>query len=112
LVLLPRFIKAALDDGYTITHNGLLCWAPLPKAATKIVLRVLFLALESAFSITFWVMHSKTRDYGMPQHLCPWAIDVLKYDGACSHVNSRRGRPRPDCRATRGQRRRNKAVSY
>jgi hypothetical protein len=86
MVTLPRYVKAALDDGYTITYKGLLCWAPLPTAATRFALRVLFLALESAFSITFWAMYSKTKDYGMPQHLCPWEIDALDYDGLCSHA--------------------------
>ena len=86
MVNLPRFVKGALDDGYAIAHKGLFCWAPLPKAATRFVLRVLFLALESAFSITFWAMYSKTKDYDMPQHLCPWEIDALDYDGCCSHA--------------------------
>lgn len=86
MVNLPRYVKAALDDGYTITYKGLLCWTPLPKAATRFALRVLFLALESAFSITFWAMYSKIKNYGMPQHLCPWEIDALHYDGCCSHA--------------------------
>jgi hypothetical protein len=86
IVLEKRRCRLNIYIGYTITYKGLLCWAPLPTAATRFALRVLFLALESAFSITFWAMYSKTKDYGMPQHLCPWEIDALDYDGLCSHA--------------------------
>jgi hypothetical protein len=84
---IPKFVNAAMRDGYKITHKGLLAWAPLPTAAAKFPLRVLFLVLETAFSILFWAFYSKTKDYGMPKHLCPWEIDALDYDGCCSHAS-------------------------
>jgi hypothetical protein len=83
---LPRHVKDALDEGFTITHKGLLCWAPIPNVVAAFSMRVLFLALESVFSVAFWAMHSKTRTYNMPQHLCPWEIASTDYDGCCSHV--------------------------
>ncbi len=85
MVNVPMYVRTALDDGYKITHKGLLCWAPLPKASARFPLRVLFLALETAFSIVFWAMYSKTKDYGMPKHLCPWQMDAVHHDGCCSH---------------------------
>jgi hypothetical protein len=30
-------------------------------------------------------MYSRTKDFGMPKHLCPWQIDAIDYDGCCSH---------------------------
>jgi hypothetical protein len=80
-----RLVKRTVDDGYTVKHRGLLCWAPLPEATERFALRVLFLVLETAFSIAFWAMYSKTKDYGMPRHLCAWKIEALDYDGLCSH---------------------------
>jgi hypothetical protein len=82
---ISTFVHAGMRDGYEITHKGLLCWAPLPTAAARFPLRVLFLVLETAFSIVFWAMYSRTKDYGMPKHLCPWEMDAFDYDGCCSH---------------------------
>jgi hypothetical protein len=82
---LSQFVMKAMDNGYRIKHKGLLCWAPLPEATERFALRVLFLVLETAFAIAFWAMYSKTKDYGMPKHLCPWEMDAVHYDGLCSH---------------------------
>ena len=82
---LPRFVKQALDDGYTITHKGFLCWAPIPVAGSMYPIVGLFLAMEATFSIVFWTMKSRTKDYCMP-HLCPWSLDDIEYDGLCSHT--------------------------
>lgn len=49
---LPCSIERALNEGYTITSKGLLCWAPIPSALIRFPLRVLFLALESVLSLT------------------------------------------------------------
>ena len=84
---LPKFVQVATGDGYEITHKGFLCWAPLPTAAARFPLRVLFLVLEAAFTVVFWAMVSKTKDYYMPKHLCPWEMDAVHYDGCCSHIS-------------------------
>lgn len=83
--VLSRFVLQAIDDGYTITHKGLICWAPIPQPSAKYVLRCLFLAIEATFAVVFWAMKSRTKDYGLP-HLCPWdTYDNIPYDGCCSH---------------------------
>lgn len=84
-VILPRYVKEALDEGYTITHKGLICWCPIPPPSTRFSVRALFLILETVFSIVFWAMFSKTNDYRMPR-MCPWPIDKLEYDDCCSHA--------------------------
>jgi uncharacterized protein with PQ loop repeat len=91
--MLPANIKSALDQGYTITHRGLLSWAPQPTATARFALRALFLVLECAFSILFWTMYSKTKSYGMPRQLCPWDISTLAWDGLCSHPAISEGIP-------------------
>lgn len=85
LSLLPRFVDLALKNGYRITHKSLLCWAPLPGILAGFPLRVLFIVLETAFSIVFWTMSFKSNYGWMPKHLCPWKIDAFEYDGCCSH---------------------------
>lgn len=82
---LPRFVKRAIDDGYTITHKFLLCWVPIPPASKQFLLSAVMIALETTFSFYFWAMVSRTKNYGMPQ-LCPWPVDTLEYDGCCGHV--------------------------
>jgi hypothetical protein len=83
---LPRFVERAIKDKYTITHKGLLCWAPLPTASKRSRLRAVCLLLEAAFSLYFWAMVSRTKDYGIPR-ICPWPLDTLEYDGCCSHIS-------------------------
>ncbi|KAK4951906.1 carbamoyl-phosphate synthase (glutamine-hydrolyzing) cpa2 [Elasticomyces elasticus] len=82
---LPRFVQRAIDEGYTITHVGLLCWASIPAPAVRFPLRSLFLALEATFSVLLWAMVSRTKSYGLP-NLCPWDLDAIEYDGCCSHT--------------------------
>lgn len=49
-------------------------------------LRGVFLLLETALSLFFWAMVSRTKDYCMP-HLCPWALDTMEYHGCCNHLS-------------------------
>lgn len=82
---LPSFVSRALKDGYGIVHKGTLCWAPIPLVVDVPVLRVLFIALEAAFSFVFWAMQSKKDNaFGMVE-MCRWGRDTLEYDGLCSH---------------------------
>jgi len=52
-VLVAAHVVKAFEDGYKITHKGLLCWADIPTAAMVPVARVLFVAMEAAFTFTF-----------------------------------------------------------
>lgn len=80
----PYYVQKALNDGYVITHKGLLMWCSLPSAAELPTLRLLFLAIEATFSFHFWTMQSPTKDYGMGG-FCPWPKDAFSYRGLCSH---------------------------
>lgn len=81
--LVPRFVEQALQDGYTIVHKGLLCWAPIPSAILRYPLRVLIIALEATLTWAFWAMASR-KWLGM-HSLCRWPVATLEYDGCCSH---------------------------
>ena len=83
---ISQHIQTALKDEFIITHKGMLCWTLLPGPLTRYQLRVFILLAETAFSIVFWSMHSKSNDYGMPKHLCPWQMDALYFDGCCTHA--------------------------
>lgn len=83
--IIPRYVKAALDDGYTITSKGTICSAPIPAAALVPTTRLLFMALEAAFTFIFWAVRCNTEcGHGMVD-MCLWARESLTYDGLCSH---------------------------
>jgi hypothetical protein len=88
--VLSRFVQRALDSGYKITHTGFLCWGSNPAAPERFRTRALFLLIECVFSLYFWAMVSRTKDYGMP-HLCPWALDTIEYDGCYTHTSLSEG---------------------
>jgi hypothetical protein len=81
---LPRHVQEAFDDGYTITHTGLLCWAAIPPVLLRFPVRVVFVLLEATVAIVFWAMISREKDYGMPR-LSPWDAKDIAWDGCCSH---------------------------
>lgn len=82
--LVPRYVQAALKDGYTIQKKVLLATCPIPEAGNVIVYRIVVLALEAIFACVFWTMSKRDHDYGF-NHLCPWPLDSFDYDGTCSH---------------------------
>jgi hypothetical protein len=47
---MPMHVEKALNEGYTIVHKGLLCWSSIPTAALQPRIRLLFVALDTAFS--------------------------------------------------------------
>jgi hypothetical protein len=82
---MPLYIGKAVDEGYTITHKGVLCWTTIPPATGRFPMRSLMILLETTFSLSLWAMHSRTKTYGMPS-LLSWALDSVRYDGCCSHA--------------------------
>lgn len=82
--------KSVLEDGYTITYQGLVCWCPLPKPVHQFPMRCLFLLLEAVFALAFWTMASKKKDWCMPA-LCPWPRESFTYDGLCTHFSINEG---------------------
>ena len=89
---MPEYVKRALDDGFEITHKGLLCWISLPPIIMQPLYRLPILALESTFSRAFWAMFVQTDfGYGMSD-LCPWTRFGLAYDGLCTHSALGEGR--------------------
>jgi len=81
---LPSGVLWAFQNGYKITHKGLLVTTPIPGAINVPAFRLLFLAMEATFCFYFWTMRSRTKDYGMAS-CCPWPMDAFTYGGLCSH---------------------------
>ncbi|KAK5738549.1 carbamoyl-phosphate synthase (glutamine-hydrolyzing) cpa2 [Elasticomyces elasticus] len=81
---LPQYVADALRDGYTIAHKGTLAWCPIPTAANIPRLRLLFLAMETAFAALFWAFKSRKVDHHLAS-CCPWTLSAFTYSGLCSH---------------------------
>jgi hypothetical protein len=80
------YIHKSLEEGFTMTHKGLLVWTPIPRPAFRYLIRCLFLVLESTFTLLLWAMKSRTKDYFMPA-LVPWPRESFTYDGLCTHFS-------------------------
>ncbi|KAM0281006.1 hypothetical protein ACHAQH_003735 [Verticillium albo-atrum] len=51
---LPRYVQLDLDKGYTISHKGLLAWAPIPAFELIPKARVRFVAVEAVLAYVFF----------------------------------------------------------
>jgi hypothetical protein len=87
---IPYYVEKSMQEGFTISTKGLLAWTTIPRASEVWTLRCLTLVMEATFSMCFWTMKSRTKDYCMPA-LCPWPIESLDYDGLCSHWSINEG---------------------
>lgn len=71
---LPKYVEIALNEGYSIVSKGILVHCPIPSAANIPKVRILLVAMEATFSLMFWTMKSRIKDYGCAV-LCPWDRD-------------------------------------
>jgi hypothetical protein len=86
LVQLPTYVQKAIDDGYTITHKGLLCQAPPPSSGLQPGIRGLFKGLEAMFTFALWAIRTASRDsWASLRDVPPWPVDSFQYGGLCSH---------------------------
>lgn len=81
---IPVLMQQALDDGYKITHRGLICWISIPAARIVSITRVLFYLLEASHTYMFWGMHESAKDSDRKE-FCLWDPAKLEYGGLCSH---------------------------
>ncbi|KAF5563216.1 C2H2 C2HC zinc finger [Fusarium phyllophilum] len=49
-----KFLCDKAEDGWGVTHKGVLVSSPLPSKSEQLLLRALTLLLETLFSIIFW----------------------------------------------------------
>lgn len=84
-IYLPRHVEAALNDGYSISHRGLLCWAPLPSAGLVPSARVRFVAVEAVFTFIFFAGVETKLDAIWTVFL-PWKRESVDWLPLCSHT--------------------------
>ncbi|KAG5750909.1 hypothetical protein H9Q70_006458 [Fusarium xylarioides] len=84
LSMFPSGVQAAFEDGYAITHRGLLCRIAMPTPACAPLNRLLFIALEATFGFLFWAMRPQKEYPGMDK-VRLWDPAILEYEGICTH---------------------------
>lgn len=84
--LLPKYVRAFVDDGYDITRKVLLCYCPIPSPVYIPIVRHAMVAIEAAFGCIFSAMYNPNKRYGFGE-LYPWprSVHSFEYDGLCSH---------------------------
>jgi hypothetical protein len=82
---LPRFVQATLEQGYTISYRGLLCWAPLPSDSLIPSARVRFVAVEAVFTFIFFACFETKLDAIWAVFL-PWKRETVDWLPLCSHT--------------------------
>jgi hypothetical protein len=90
VLTMPRFVDAALKDGFQIVHKGLLMWCPIPSATDRPRYRLLFIAIEATFCFLFWALKTRKPDHYMSS-CCPWPLSSFSYGGLCSHSPLKEG---------------------
>lgn len=85
---LPRFVKQAFADEYTLSHRGVLAWMPIPKTALVPRVRGRILALEATFTVLLHNCRPAITNMYY-SHLLIWQRDQVKYGPLCSHLSFR-----------------------
>lgn len=84
---LPRFVKKALDNDYTITSIGMLCWTNLPEAHLEPRCRARMLVLEAALTIVFCASIKTIMDELFIPDFFLWQRDQVIWKPLCSHLS-------------------------
>ncbi|KAI5370716.1 Putative translation protein, beta-barrel domain superfamily [Septoria linicola] len=79
--------QKALDDGYTISSFGMLCWIDLPPAAQVLRQRARILVLEALMSIYFRACRKSIIDELYLDDFHIWDRDDVPWDPLCTHLS-------------------------
>lgn len=82
---LPRYVRRAFDQGYELTHMGMLCWTPLPPAGIVPRARLRMYGAEAAFTHLFFSAHRFKVDV-LWEDLMPWSREDVEWEPLNSHT--------------------------
>lgn len=85
---LPRFVRKAFEDGFTLAHSGLFCWTPLPPDGLVARLRARFLLLEALFTLFFHACIPMSTDVYV-EAFVRWPRQDVPWAPLCSHLSLR-----------------------
>jgi len=83
---LPRFVRLAFEDGYTITASGLLCWTDLPTPSLVPRLNARFELIEAVFTILLRGAYPAASDFYI-EGFYLWKGQAVCWGHLCSHLS-------------------------
>lgn len=83
--MLPRLVREAFRQGYHISHQGPLCWTPLPSAGLVPRVRARFLLLEAIFTCLFHASRASTSDV-LYQDVLLWERQTVEWEPLGTHL--------------------------
>lgn len=82
----PRFIEAAIKQGFVKTHTTLLAWSRIPRARHIYRARQRYLGVESVFQMLFFACIFNSYE---PEWIdfMPWCREDVEWEPLCSYVS-------------------------
>lgn len=81
-----RYTSKAIDDGYSLSSAGLLCWTNLPLPQQVPRQRARFLVLESVLCLNLVASRVGFVDQYFIDEFYLWARELMEWDPLCSHL--------------------------
>jgi hypothetical protein len=82
-----QLTQQALNDGYTVSSFGMLCWIDLPSSVQVLRQRARMLVLEAVFAIAFNACRKTIADELYIDDFHLWQRQDVEWDPLCTHLS-------------------------
>ncbi|KAK2762538.1 hypothetical protein CKAH01_16078 [Colletotrichum kahawae] len=82
---LPQLVLKALQEGYTISHAGMLCWCKMPKPGQAPLARLRVVAEKATLAFVFFAGTPCQMDV-LWETMLPWTRDEVAWEPLCTHT--------------------------
>ncbi|KAJ0291392.1 hypothetical protein COL940_000587 [Colletotrichum noveboracense] len=83
--LLPQLVLKALQEGYSISHAGLLCWYAMPKPGQAPIARLRVITVKATMAFVFFAGRPCKMDV-LWDDMLPWTRDEVSWQPLCTHT--------------------------
>ncbi|KAJ0372688.1 hypothetical protein COL26b_009130 [Colletotrichum chrysophilum] len=83
--LLPQLVLKALQEGYSISHAGLLCWYAMPKPGQAPIARLRVITVKATMAFVFFAGRPCKMDV-LWDDMLPWTRDGVSWQPLCTHT--------------------------
>ncbi|KAF3803736.1 hypothetical protein GCG54_00004915 [Colletotrichum gloeosporioides] len=84
--LLPQLVLKALQEGYSISHAGLLCWCARPKPGQAPIARLRIVAVKATMAFVFFAGRPCKMDV-LLDDMFPWTRHEVSWQPLCTHTS-------------------------
>ncbi|KAF4825435.1 hypothetical protein CGCSCA5_v000313 [Colletotrichum siamense] len=83
--VLPQLVEKSLQDGYSISHMGMLCWCPIPRPSQVPLARLRVIAIKATMTFVFFAGRRCEMDV-LWETMLPWTRDEVAWEPLCTHT--------------------------